>query len=33
MMADGTRMRWFNRGCGGLFALMGALLLLSRRQA
>ena len=32
-MADGARMRWFNRGCGGLFALMGALLLLSRRPA
>jgi len=25
--------RWINRSCGGLFALMGAMLLLTRRQA
>ena len=25
--------RWLNRVCGGLFALLGALLLLTRRQA
>ena len=29
----GTRMRWFNRVCGGLFALMGTLLLATRRAA
>ena len=33
MLRSGTRMRWFNRVCGGLFALMGALLLATRRAA
>ena len=33
MLRSGTRMRWFNRVSGGLFTLMGGLLLLTRRQA
>ncbi len=32
-LRSGTRMRWFNRLCGGLFALMGTLLLATRRAA
>jgi threonine/homoserine/homoserine lactone efflux protein len=28
-----TAVRWINRACGGLFALLGGLLLFSRRQA
>ena len=33
VLRSGTRMRWFNRVCGGLFALMGTLLLATRRAA
>ena len=33
VLRSGTRMRWFNRICGGLFALMGTLLLATRRAA
>lgn len=33
VLRQGSRMRWFNRVCGGLFALMGTLLLASRRAS
>lgn len=33
VLRSGDRMRWFNRVSGGLFALMGALLLATRRHA
>jgi len=33
VLRSGTRMRWFNRVCGGLFTLMGTLLLATRRAA
>jgi threonine/homoserine/homoserine lactone efflux protein len=33
MLRASGPVRWINRVCGGLFALMGGLLLLSRRQA
>jgi threonine/homoserine/homoserine lactone efflux protein len=33
VLRSGTRMQWFNRVCGGLFALMGTLLLATRRAA
>jgi len=33
MLRSGTRMRWFNRVSGGLFTLMGTLLLATRRAA
>ncbi len=33
VLRSGNRMRWFNRVSGGLFALMGSLLLVTRRTA
>ncbi|MFN7855732.1 MAG: hypothetical protein ACK5OA_04015 [Acidovorax sp.] len=33
VVRSGLRMRWFNRVSGGLFALMGSLLLATRRAA
>jgi len=33
VLRSGTRMRWFNRVSGGLFTLMGTLLLATRRAA
>ena len=33
VLRSGSRMRWFNRICGGLFTLMGTLLLVTRRAA
>ena len=33
LLRSSTLVRWINRICGGLFTLMGGLLLLTRRSA
>jgi threonine/homoserine/homoserine lactone efflux protein len=33
LLRSSTPIRWINRVCGGLFTLMGGLLLLTRRSA
>jgi threonine/homoserine/homoserine lactone efflux protein len=33
LLRSSTPVRWINRVCGGLFTLMGGLLLLTRRSA